>query len=190
MAFIFLNKGVGFMRNTSALGLIYKGVGLLLVLALAACDPVAKTETQVSDKDDNTENLEQNTETQVLKKENRDTSSTESITEGNTKLPKYLPEDFPLPDDVEIKMSNSGQNEGKKSVLLIIRTKESMETITSMYTNYFEQRKLEDSAQTIDDKNIIIQGESLTNSEYWSMIGGKVADTDGVIELIIKWEEL
>ena len=175
------------MNNKSKI--VYAGAVLALTLSLGACDPAAKTETEVSTKEDSTTSLKENTATEILEEDSA-TASTEMVTEGNTKRPKYLPADFPLPDDVEIETSHSRQTEGKKSVLLIIRTKEDMATITSMYTTYFEQRQLENAAETIDDKNIIIQGESPSNSEYWSMIGGILASMDGVIELTITWEEL
>ena len=177
------------MSNTNKSTVIYGGMALALVLSLGGCDPAAKTETEAFDQEGITKKLEETTKTEVLEEDSA-TASTEMVTEGNAKRPKYLPADFPLPDDVEIETSHSQQSEGKKSVLLIIHTKEDMETITSMYTTYFEAQKLEDAAQTIDAKNIIIQGESPTNSEYWSMIGGSLASTEGVIELTITWQEL
>ena len=158
------------MSNINKLKLIYSVMGLALALSLGGCDPAPETE--------------------VLIEQDNDTSASEMATEQNSKLPKDLPEDFPWPDDVEITMSISGQDKGKKYVLLMIRTKEDMGTITSMYTTYLEGRKLEDAAQTLDAKNIIIQGESPTNSEYWSIIGGTLASEEGVIKLTINWEEL
>ena len=178
------------MMNAGKLRVIYAGVAVALVLSLVACEPTTQTKIEASDKEDVTKNLETTTKAQDLKEENSDVSPTESATEKNVKLPKYLPTDFPLPDDVEITTSNSEQNEGKKSVLLIIRTKKDMETITSMYTTYHEGRKLEDASQTIDSKNIVIQGKSPTHSENWSLIGGNLASMDGVTELVITWEEL
>lgn len=178
------------MKNIIKLKLIYGGIVLALILPLGACDPVAKTETKISDQEDIAENVEETTQTEVSKKDDSASLTTENLIESKAELPKYLPTDFPLPDDAEIETSHSQQSEGKKSVLLIIHTKEDMETITSMYTTYFEAQKLEDAAQTIDAKNIIIQGESPTNSEYWSMIGGSLASTEGVIELTITWQEL
>lgn len=182
------------MKNMSKSKLIYGGIAFSFALSLAACAP----ETEAVSQEDTTGNVElasekvdeKTAEVEVLEQQDSPNSSTETVTKANAKLPAYLPADFPVPDDVEITMSNSGQDEGKKSVLLIIRTKEDIDTVTSMYTTYLEGRKLEDAAQTLDAKNIIIQGESPTNSEYWSMIGGSLASEEGVVELTINWEEL
>ncbi len=163
----------------------------MLVITLGACNSVVKTGTEFSEEGKLTEDLE---ETPITGEENPDVSPNDDSTEENMvpplALPKYLPADFPLPDDAEILIANSEENDGKKYVFLTVRSKQNMDTITSMYTTYFEKRKLEDDAQTIDDKNIIIQGESPTFSEYWSLIGGLLKDSGGVIELVITWEEL
>ncbi|MED1722971.1 hypothetical protein [Brevibacillus parabrevis] len=45
-------------------------------------------------------------------------------------------------------------------------------------------------AQTIDDKNIIIQGQDQEKNTSWSMIGGTLSSQEGVIELTITWGEL
>lgn len=182
------------MKDMSKLKWIYGGIALMLVITLGACNSVVKTGTEASEKGKLTEDLEENPVTGDSIEENTDISSKEDSTEEKMvsplDLPKYLPADFPLPDDAEILLSNSEENDGKKYVFLTVRSKQNMDAITSLYTTYFEKRKLEDDAQTIDDKNIIIQGESPTYSEYWSLIGGLLTDSDGVIELVITWEEL
>lgn len=105
-------------------------------------------------------------------------------------MPEYLPKDFPLPQDAEISTSHSSETDGKKSVLLIFSTKESMSTVTKLYKDYFNGLKLENAAQTIDDKNIIIQGEDAVNHHGWSMLGGLLAGQDGVVQLTVTWAEL
>ncbi|GIP34871.1 hypothetical protein [Paenibacillus sp. J2TS4] len=52
----------------------------------------------------------------------------------------------------------------------------------------FDERN--DAAQTIDNKNIIIQGDRKMNKDSWSVIGGLLTNSDGVIELTVTWSEL
>ncbi|GAA0135118.1 hypothetical protein YSY43_19580 [Paenibacillus sp. YSY-4.3] len=65
-----------------------------------------------------------------------------------------------------------------------------MVTITKLYKEYFKTQNLDDSGQTIDDKNIIIQGDNPDKNESWSMIGGRLSSSEGVIELNVTWTEL
>ncbi|WP_342552303.1 hypothetical protein [Paenibacillus sp. FSL R7-0652] len=104
-------------------------------------------------------------------------------------LPEYLPKDFPLPDDAAITTANSREDEGKKSAMLIFTTKQDMETVSKMYKEYFEAKKLTDSGQTIDAKNIIIQGTEPDTEQHWSLIGGTLASKEGTIELTLSWSE-
>ncbi|WP_413407666.1 hypothetical protein [Paenibacillus amylolyticus] len=50
-------------------------------------------------------------------------------------------------------------------------------------------KKLTDAGQTIDDKNIIIQGTDPETKDVWSLIGGTLAGQEGVIELTLTWTE-
>ncbi|WOV83801.1 hypothetical protein PGH26_13095 [Sporosarcina jeotgali] len=181
------------MKYFSTFRLIIGGVALGAAFMLSACSSNELSETEAFQKEKSAEGLAEASETDASK-EKENTSSNANSTDGNgeaaSNLPKYLPEDFPLPSDAEISHIHSEQTDGKKYVYFRIRSKESMDSVTSMYTNYFEKRKLEDAAQTIDQRNIIIQGESPTYSEYWSMIGGALTDSGGVIELTVSWEEL
>lgn len=183
------------MKSTNRLKVTYSATALALVLALGACSPKVETEAEAvteaktSEQEVVTGSLEENTETEVVE-ENSATASSEIVTKGNARLPKYLPADFPLPDDAEIETSRFEQNEGKKSVLLIMRTKEDMVTITSMYTTYIDTRNLEDATEITSADSITIRGESPTNSESWAIIGGSSDSMDGVIDLTIRWEEL
>ncbi|GIP58288.1 hypothetical protein MKX50_01530 [Paenibacillus sp. FSL W8-0186] len=123
-----------------------------------------------------------------------DTGAVQNMTAGaqghDEQRPEYLPADFPLPDDVKISTSHSEIKDGKKSVLLIFSTEEDMATITKLYKDYFKSQNLDDSGQTIGDKNIIIQGDNPDKNESWSMIGGRLSSNEGVIELNVTWTEL
>ncbi|WP_391574350.1 hypothetical protein [Cohnella sp.] len=147
---------------------IYIGLSLILAVTLSACQS-----SNNSPKSSNTEAAQ--------------SGSPES---ANAKMPEYLPADFPLPKDAKINTSHSQLTEGKKSALLIFTTEESMATVTEMYTEYFKKQSLGDSVQTIDDKNIIIQGDNLDKKESWSLIGGALASLEGVVELTVTWSEL
>lgn len=105
-------------------------------------------------------------------------------------LPENLPEDFPLPDDAVITVSHSEENEGKKAALLIFKTKESMEAVTKTYKEYFADKLGSSAAQTIDEKNLVIQGNTPDNTQVWSVIGGELSAEPGVVELNITWSEL
>ena len=147
---------------------IYIGLSLILAAALSAC--------QSSDNSPASSNAEA-----------AQSGSPESAV---NKRPEYLPADFPLPADAQISTSHSGLADGKKSALLIFTTKESMSAVTEMYTEYFKKQNLDESAQTIDDKNIIIQGDNLDKNESWSLIGGALASSEGVVELNVTSAEL
>ncbi|MEK4329179.1 hypothetical protein MKX70_25390 [Paenibacillus sp. FSL R7-0312] len=109
---------------------------------------------------------------------------------ASQELPENLPEDFPLPEDVQIKLSHSEENEGKKTALLIFTTTQSMDTVSKIYQDYFSSRLGSDSAQTLDDKNLIIQGTTKDNKQSWSIIGGSLASQEGTVELNVTWAEL
>ncbi|SFE49287.1 hypothetical protein SAMN04487969_10357 [Paenibacillus algorifonticola] len=116
---------------------------------------------------------------------------TTSVAPGNTEesaRPDYLPADFPIPDDAVIINSTENIDDGKKSVLLVFKTKESFDKLGQSYKDYVNEKKLEGGAQTIDDKNIIIQG-TISGSEFISIIGGKLASEEGVSELTVSWIE-
>lgn len=101
-----------------------------------------------------------------------------------------LPQDFPLPEDAKLGTTHSETEDGKKSVMLIFTTKEDMATIISLYKEYFKTQGLDDSDMTIDDRNIIIQGDNMEKKESWSLIGGPLTEPEGVIELTLTWMEL
>ncbi|WP_074109829.1 hypothetical protein [Paenibacillus sp. P46E] len=104
--------------------------------------------------------------------------------------PKYLPADFPLPKDVKVQTSSAAENGGKKSVLFIFTTTEDMAAVTKMYKEYFGTQNLTDASQTLDEKNLIIQGTNSGKQEEWSLIGGPLTSQKGVIELTLNWSEL
>ncbi|MFC3799741.1 hypothetical protein [Cohnella sp. GCM10012308] len=108
----------------------------------------------------------------------------------STQRPSYLPGEFPLPDDAVIRTSHQETSDGKRSVLLIFSTKKSMEEISALYKEYFNGELGENAVQTIDDKNLIIQGNGKSDKEAWSMIGGPLAAEDGTVELTLTWAEL
>ncbi|ANY70364.1 hypothetical protein BBD42_30595 [Paenibacillus sp. BIHB 4019] len=120
-----------------------------------------------------------------------DEGKTETKGDGESSAsarPDYLPADFPIPDDAVIINSTENIDNGKKSVLLVFKTKEGFDKLGQSYKDYVNEKKLEDGAQTIDDKNIIIQG-TISGSEFISIIGGKLASEEGVSELTVSWTE-
>ncbi len=105
-----------------------------------------------------------------------------------TERPEYLPKDFPLPDDAEITTSHSEQNDGKKSVLLIFKSQEKLDKLAGTYKQYFEEQGITDASETIDEKNLILQGD--TDAESWSLIGGTLSTQEDTVELTLTWSEL
>ncbi len=116
-------------------------------------------------------------------------SPSPSANAGSVELPDNLPKDFPLPADAKISTTHSGSSDGKKTAILIFTTKESIDAVAKLYKDYFNGKLGRDAAQTIDEKNIIIQGFTQDNKQSWSMIGGKMASQEGVIELTVTWAE-
>ncbi|WP_019640287.1 hypothetical protein [Paenibacillus fonticola] len=155
-------------------------LSILIIAALSACQSVKSEPAQ---QPLNTAEAGQNATAEVQTEEN-------SNEKADEKRPEYLPADFPIPDDAKISTSQSDITDGKKSALLIFSTEEDMETITKLYKDYFNKQNLDDSAQTIDDKNIIIRGDNPEKKESWSMIGGLLSSSEGVIELNVTWTEL
>ncbi|GAS83375.1 hypothetical protein [Paenibacillus amylolyticus] len=118
-----------------------------------------------------------------------DSDRGEEAIAGTNELPENLPSDFPLPEDATIRLANSGENEGKQSAMVIFSTEQDMKTVSQLYKDYFNAKKLTDAGQTIDDKNIIIQGTDPETQDVWSLIGGTLAGQEGVIELTLTWTE-
>lgn len=116
-------------------------------------------------------------------------SPSPSSSAGSAELPDNLPKDFPLPKDAKISTTHSGSSDGKKTAILIFTTKESIDAVAKLYKDYFNGKLGQDAAQTIDEKNIIIQGFTQDNKQSWSMIGGKLSSQEGVIELNVTWAE-
>jgi hypothetical protein len=110
--------------------------------------------------------------------------------ESDTDLPQYMPEGFPFPDDVKITTSYGAENEGKKSVMLIFETEQSMKDVTKLYNDYFKSLNLKNMAQTIDDSGLIIQGNSQEEDEAWSLIGSPLVSREGIVELTFTWGEI
>lgn len=145
---------------------------LAMMVALSACSSAA-------DEPSDTEKVD----TEVS------SGTGEQATAGTNELPENLPSDFPLPEDATIRLANSGENEGKQSAMVIFSTEQDMKTVSKLYKDYFNAKKLTDAGQTIDDKNIIIQGTDPETQDVWSLIGGTLAGQEGVIELTLTWTE-
>ncbi len=116
-------------------------------------------------------------------------SPSPSSNAASGEVPENLPKDFPLPADAKITTSHSGTTDGKKTALLVFTTKESMDAVTKRYKDYFNGKLGRDAVQTIDEKNVIIQGFTQDNKQSWSMIGGKLSSQEGMIELTVTWAE-
>ncbi|WP_018887574.1 hypothetical protein [Paenibacillus massiliensis] len=108
----------------------------------------------------------------------------------NKQLPENMPADFPLPADAKIELAQSGEQGGKKSVMIIFTTPEDLKAVSDMYKDYFATKAMTDAVETIDEKNIIIQGTDTEAHEKWSLIGGVMASKDGSVELTMTWSEI
>lgn len=179
---------------------------LAMMVALSACSSAAdeptgdaeKVDTEVSSgtgEQATNEEVSKATTSGVTETEGTtepaesDSDSGEEVTAGTNELPGNLPSDFPLPEDVTIRLANSGEDEGKQSAMVIFTTEQDMKTVSKLYKDYFDAKKLTDAGQTIDDKNIIIQGTDPETQDVWSLIGGALASQEGVIELTLTWSE-
>ncbi|KAA8748145.1 MULTISPECIES: hypothetical protein [Paenibacillus] len=179
---------------------------LAMMVALSACSSAAEEPTGETEKVDTevssgtgeqatNEGASEATTSAVTETEGTtapagsDSDSGEEATAGTNELPENLPSDFPLPEDATIRLANSGENEGKQSAMVIFTTEQDMQTVSELYKDYFDAKKLTNAGQTIDDKNIIIQGTDPETQDVWSLIGGALASQEGVIELTLSWTE-
>lgn len=90
--------------------------------------------------------------------------------------------------DAEITTSHSEQNNNKKSVLLIFKSQEKLDKPADTYKQYFQDQGVTDVTETIDEKNLILQG--VTDAESWSLIGGVLSAQGDTVELTLTWSEL
>lgn len=165
---------------------------LAMMVALSACSSAADEQTGETEKVDTEVSSgtgEQATNEGASEATTSGVTETEGTTAGSNELPENLPSDFPLPEDATIRLANSGENEGKQSAMVIFSTEQDMKTVSQLYKDYFNAKKLTDAGQTIDDKNIIIQGTDPETQDVWSLIGGTLAGQEGVIELTLTWTE-
>ncbi|MBB6024321.1 putative lipoprotein [Paenibacillus sp. JGP012] len=176
---------------------------LAMMVALSACSSAAdqpKNESEQVNSEASagtaepavTENTnETSTDTETVSTPAASEASTEpSQTVAAEDMPEYLPKDFPLPEDAKVTTATSTESDGKKSVMLIFTTEQDMKTISKLYKDYFTSKKLKDSGQIIDEKNIVIQGTEPDEKQSWSLIGGTTASKEGVIELTLTWSEI
>ncbi|MEO2257491.1 hypothetical protein ABGV43_11395 [Paenibacillus amylolyticus] len=188
---------------------LYACAALAMMVALSACSSAAdeptgdteKVDTEVSSgtgeqaTNEGASGASEATTSAVTETEgttapaDSDSDSGEEAAAGTNELPENLPSDFPLPEDATIRLANSGENEGKQSAMVIFSTEQDMKTVSELYKDYFNAKKLTDAGQTIDDKNIIIQGTDPETQDVWSLIGGALASQEGVIELTLSWTE-
>ncbi|MGO4547347.1 hypothetical protein AB4Z29_21420 [Paenibacillus sp. 2TAB23] len=163
-----------------------------LVMALGACSNAA---AENNSSEPNGENMQEtssnNAVGQAADPAVNGNETSVSDTTGAEKVPAYLPKDFPLPQDAEITTAHSSETDGKKSVLLIFSTKESMTSVTKTYKDYFDAQELDEAGQTIDDNNLIFQGINAEKKHSWSMIGGPLASPqEDIVQLTVTWTEL
>lgn len=158
---------------------------LAMMVALSACSSAADEPKGESEKV-NSEATSGTAEPAATENTSEAATGTDK---GAASTPEYLPKDFPLPDDAKITTATSGETEGKKSAMMIFTTEQDMKTVSKLYKDYFTEKKLTDSGQLIDEKNIVIQGTDPDTKQEWSMIGGALASQEGVVELTLTWSE-
>ncbi|MGF6352318.1 hypothetical protein ABIE27_000214 [Paenibacillus sp. 4624] len=177
---------------------------LAMMVALSACSSAADQPKGESEKvnseatsgtskpavTENTNEAATNTDTEASSTPaTSETSASKGESSTAEGMPEYLPKDFPLPDDAKITTATSGEDEGKKSAMMIFTTEQGMKTVSKLYKDYFTDKKLADSGQLIDEKNIVIQGTEPDTKQHWSLIGGALSSQEGVVELTLTWSE-
>ncbi|MBU5353966.1 hypothetical protein ACN9MH_21620 [Paenibacillus silvae] len=174
---------------------------LAMMVALSACSSAADQPKNESEQV-NSEASSGTADPVVTENTNEtdtETVSTPAASEASTDpgqtvaaedMPENLPKDFPLPEDAKVTTATSTESDGKKSVMLIFTTEQDMKTISKLYKDYFTSKKLKDSGQIMDEKNIVIQGTEPDEKQSWSLIGGTTASKEGVIELTLTWSEV
>lgn len=128
-------------------------LSLFVAVAISACSQPASVDQPAQQAEQQTpQQSAQQPAQQTAQQPTQQTSGdTAAQPASEQKRPEYLPADFPLPEVAEISTSHSEMKDGKKFVLLIFSTKESMPAVTKLYKDYFKTQNLSDSGQTIDD---------------------------------------
>ncbi len=106
----------------------------------------------------------------------------------SSKRPQNLPSDFPLPADFKTTHLDDASSGGKKSVLLIYKTKEDVKKLNELYSDYLKKRNYSDVLNASTDSSVSLVGDSTTESSMIS--SGSERDADGYIEVTINWREL
>lgn len=106
----------------------------------------------------------------------------------SSKRPQHLPSDFPLPADFKTTHLNDTSSGGKKSVLMIYKTKEDAKKLNELYSDYLKKRSYADVLNASNESSISLMGESATESSMIS--SGSERDAEGYIEVTINWSEL
>ncbi|GGF85584.1 hypothetical protein GCM10010912_33610 [Paenibacillus albidus] len=100
---------------------------------------------------------------------------------------KYLPADFPIPKDAVVTEVVDGVDEGKKQVLLIYLTKDSIDSVGKLYTQYVDSKNIQEGTKVVEDGSLVITGK-LGNSVV-SIIGSPSGSKPGYNEITITWAE-
>jgi hypothetical protein len=101
---------------------------------------------------------------------------------------KYLPADFPISGDAIITESVDSIVDGKKKVLLIYLTKDSIEETGKLYTDYVDKKNITQASKVIDNRSIVITGK-LGGKSPVSIIGGLSSAKAGYTEITITWSD-
>lgn len=102
--------------------------------------------------------------------------------------PKYLPQDIPVASDAMITDAQDNIENGKKKALLVYITKDSIETVGKIYTDYMNDKKATQTSKVIDSRSMVITGK-LNGKSPISIVGGYAVSKSGYTEVTIKWSE-
>ncbi|BAQ08910.1 ABC-type transport system [Bacillus sp. OxB-1] len=128
------------------------GILFLLALIISGCQTTASKDKNLVEHENSTESFVQPAARESKQQEavSNVKSDDQSPLDSEEEKQIHLPEDFPLPEDSKITTSTLGMDGGKKKALLIFETEKSMDEVTKMYTDYFDE--LSEETQIIDEK--------------------------------------
>ncbi|MFE4711859.1 hypothetical protein ACFRAM_13365 [Paenibacillus sp. NPDC056722] len=117
-----------------------------------------------------------------------DPGSTGGSPTSSVKKSKNLPADFPVAGDAIITDLTDSVVDGKKKVVLVYLTKDSIETMGKKYTDYVDGKNITQASKVIDKSSMVITGK-LGGKSPVSIIGGLSASKAGYTEITITWSE-
>jgi len=101
---------------------------------------------------------------------------------------KYLPTDFPFPQDAKQVSLVENSVDNKKQVSLVYSTKSNLLELGNTYKNYYLGKNVTQNSETIEEKNLSIVA-SKDNDFMVSISSSSMANQAGTYEISVVWKQ-